>query len=257
VISRARKLLGPGAAWAAALCGYASVAFADVHDFSLTVGAKGWINDWTSWRVDNVFANTGPVQISEPLHSQTRFTVTPQVSLRYRNLLLSSSYLAAADYSLKGSLATVAASRSEFDANAGYYLLPGLTVVLGYKEVRQDYGTGTFKWNGPTAGIAGSVPIGATHWSLYALYGYGLLKLKVPEGEADINGRTSFDSNYSVLEGGAAYDFGFDSFVKNLRLTIGYRAQVLTTRGYQLLNGGSPDEQDFTQGVTVGISTSF
>jgi hypothetical protein len=208
--------------------------FADVHDFSLSIGARGWVNDWTSWRIDNVFVNTGPVQVSEPLHSQTRFTVTPQVSLRYRNLLISTSYLATESYSLKGSLATVAATRSEFDANAGYYVLPGLTVVMGYKEVRQDYGTGLFKWTGPTAGVAGSVPIGATRWSLYALYGYGMLKLKVPADSADINGRQSFDANYSVIEGGAAYNFGFEGFLRTLRLTIGYRAQVLTTKGYQL-----------------------
>jgi hypothetical protein len=230
-----------------------------IDDLDVTVGVKGWASTWDTWRPQNVFYSTGPTQVSEPVDSGTRFAVTPSLSLRWKRLLLSGSYLAPETYPLNGALDTssLAGRRKELDANGGYYVLPGLALLVGYKEIYQDYGVGTFKWKGPTVGAAASASLGP-HWAIYGVYGYGLLKLHTPPGSADINGTTSFDATYNLGELGFAYAFTISKVLKAMRVTVGYRAQILRTRGYALENrGSSPDEHDNTQGPTIGLSGTF
>jgi hypothetical protein len=143
------------------------------------------------------------------------------------------------------------------DVNGGYFVLPGLALTLGYKEIQQDYGAGALKWTGPTAGVAASAPLGS-NWAMYGTYGFGFLKLKTPADAADIDGNTSFNATYSVGEVGLAYAFSVGTILKSMRVTVGYRAQILSTRGYTLANRQStPLEHDHTQGPTVGVSGSF
>jgi hypothetical protein len=231
---------------------------ADGDNVSVTVGVKEWATDWTTWRINDVFFGTGRIQINEPLNSATRVTSTPQVSLRYGDFVASTSYLATQSYPLAGSIDSLSASRSEFDVNAGYTVLPGLALTVGYKQIRQNYGDTTFKWTGPTLGLAGSAPLGSTPFALYGLCGYGLMKLK--DGAGDALHNTVFDANYSLVEAGLAYVIGVNRFISAVRFTVSYRAQILNTRGYQLLGANgytAPNERDFTQGPTVGVSGSF
>jgi hypothetical protein len=65
---------------------------------------------------------------------------------------------------------------------------------------------------------------------------------------------------YSLVEAGVAYVVGVNRFISALRFTVSYRAQILNTRGYQLIGANgytAPNERDFTQGPTVGVSGSF
>jgi hypothetical protein len=231
----------------------------DYDDLSVTVGLKAWASTWETWRPQNLFFSTGALQVGEPVESSTRFALTPSLSIRYDKFLLSASYLAPETYPLSGALDTNSLSgrRTELDISGGYYLLPGLGLTLGYKDIQQDYGQGAFKWTGPTAGMTGSAPLGS-NWALYGSYAFGLLKLKVPADSHDANGNTSFDATYSVGELGIAYGFGVGRFLKSMRFTAGYRAQLLSTRGYALINRPTtPTEHDYTQGPTIGVSGSF
>ncbi len=237
-------------------------AFDIENDVRVSSGLKGWASTWDSWRPETVFFDNGPIRVAQTVRSGTRFALTPNVSVvAQQKFLLSASYLAPESYPLTGALDTnsLVGSRREFDANAGYYVFPGVAVTLGYKQIQQAYGQGTYKWTGPTAGLAGSAEISG-NWSLYGSLAYGPLKLRLPAGAADALGNTSFQSTYAVGEFGLAYTLPVRSFLKAARLTIGYRAQTLSTRGYFLNHGGplgDPEERDYTQGATVGLSASF
>jgi hypothetical protein len=230
----------------------------------VTVGARAWINDWDSWYKTNVFYKTGGIQISEPIDSSTRAVYIPSLSLKYGNFLLSGSYLVRQTYTLSGSLDSITASRSEFDVNLGYYVVPGLALTAGYKQILQDYGGGAFKWRGPTVAILPAALLNA-NWGVYGVASYGLFKLRVPQADSDATFATSFNASYALAEAGVSYVVGVNQLIKALRLTLGYRAQILATKDYRLhsisTTGSSftpaPYEHDVTYGPTLGISGSF
>lgn len=253
------------AAWLSA-AGLMSRPAGAADDLTVSVAVKEWVTDWTTWRVNDVFFGPGRVQLNEALNSDSRLTSSPQLSLRYGNFVAAASYLYPQNYTLSGSLDSLRATRREVDANVGYYVLPGVALTVGYKEIHQDYGGGVFRWRGPTVGISGAAPLGTTNWSVYGLYGYSLMRLRVPDASRDALGDNSFNANYSLAEAGIAYVVPLTGFVSALRITAGYRAQILNTRGYKLFGPGStdavpqytsPNERDFTQGPAFGVSGSF
>lgn len=240
---------------------------ADGSNVVVAVGIKEWVSNWTSWHADNVFYDSGSTTVSEPISSATQSALTPQITVIFlQSFLLSASYLAPATYHFNDAVTglPIAASRNELDFAGGYYLLPGLALTAGYKQVEQNYGQGAFKWTGPTLGLAASATL-ISNWSLYGTYAYGFFKLKVPEDSADAATRTSFDATYSVGEFGLAYNLSVSRLLKSVRLAVGYRAQLLSTRGYTLSvsDGGAapilvaPSERDFTQGPTVSLTGTF
>ncbi len=247
----------------------AAPAVADDSDLSLSVGLKGWESSWTTWRPATVFYSSGATTITQPLNSDTRFVLTPQASVRYGSLLLSASYLSPETYSLSGNIdsqlsppVNVSGRRSELDINGGYYVLPGLALTLGYKQIRQDYGAGELVWSGPTIGLAGAAPLGSGNWALYGTYGFGLFKLKLPVGSPDFAAnQNSFSADYSVGELGLSYSVSLGHVLKFIRFTAGYRAQVLSTLDYALASSNGTvtkqTQHDYTQGPTVGIYGSF
>lgn len=233
------------------------------EDLRVNVGVTGWANSWNSWFINHAYAagpsGAGAIQLSDTVNSSVRVTATPQIGLYYGNLYISGTWLAKQTYSLTGPLESLSASRSELDAKIGYYFFSNLALTVGYKELRQDYGSGTYRWRGPTLALLGSAPLGDTGLALYGVYGYGPLRLKLPAGQTDFAGQTSFNANYSLAEIGISYGRGV-RFVKSLRLTLGYRFQLLTTRDYRLesLTGSVPsDEHDITQGLTLGLSATL
>jgi len=240
-------------------CGSARAA-----DLSFTVGVTGWVNTWNSWFINHAYAagpaGAGAIQISDTVNSSTRVTATPQFGVSYGDAFLSGSYLAKQTYALSGPLESLGASRSELDIKLGYYVFSGVAISLGYKELQQDYGAGTYRWTGPIIALLGSVPLGATDFALYGAYGYGVFRLRLPRGQADFVGDSTFDASYSVAEVGVAYAVPGVPALKALRLTLGYRFQLLTTKDYMLesLMGATPtDEHDITQGLTLGLSVTL
>lgn len=233
-------------------------------DFHISVGVKTWISDWDSWYRTNVFYGSGSIQFSEPVDSNTRPAFIPNLSLTYKSFLLSGSYLASQDYSLAGSRDNFTASRSEYDAALGYYVIDGLAVTAGYKQISQDYGGGAFKWRGPTIGFLPSANLKG-NWGVYGVASYGLFKLNVPQALSDAANATSFNASYGLVEAGLSYGVFFPQIIEALRITVGYRAQILTTKGYKLKSADAlgnattpaPYEHDDTYGPTIGISATF
>jgi len=243
----------------------AAPAFGGDNDLSFTVGVKGWESSWTTWRPVGVGYDNGSVTISQELNSDTRFVLIPQASLRYANFFAAASYLAPETYPLTGNIDSqtyVSGRRTELDVNGGYYVLQGLALTVGYKQIRQDYGAGELVWSGPTIGVAGSAPLGSSNLAVYGTFGFGLLKLRLPLDSPDTAAnQNSFHADYAVGELGFSYGISVDTLVKFIRLTIGYRAQVLSTLDYALQGAnGSVTKQtqhDYTQGPTAGFSGSF
>jgi hypothetical protein len=135
-----------------------------------------------------------------------------------------------------------------------------LALTAGYKQIEQKFG-GDFKWHGPTIGASGTGALGHG-FSVYGTVGVGFLKAELPF--ADGAGRTSLDATYALGEAGIAYSFGRLSVARSLSLTLGYRSQTLTTKGYGLSdNSTTPpgisrqDVRDTTQGATLSVVALF
>jgi len=240
----------------------------DQPSAQFTLGAKVWDTQWTSW--DTVPTRSvvtgGPVSVIEPVSTNNHVAVIPQVSVRYGDFLGSVSYLVNTTYSLTGAYdpasgapLPISALRRELDANVGYYLLPGVAVTVGYKEIEQTFGPNStapelFKWTGPTIGISASAPL-RSHFGLYGTVGVGFLKLRVDQQLSDAVGNTSFNALYTLGEAGISYSVPTSTKL-SFTVTAGYRAQIVTTKDYALNNGfsngyNSVDVHDTTQGPAL------
>lgn len=242
-------------------------------DTTVSIGVRAWESTWSTWGIDQKPYNGASYETVAPLESSTKVAVTPLGSLRYGNVFVSGSYLTKTGYSLTapepaGPLRHAVGVRSEVDANVGYYFLQSLSAFVGYKQLRQQFGT-TLKWSGPTIGLAGSAPLGQSGFSLYGSLGYGFLELKLPTGTVDGAGRSTRPARYELGEFGLAYSFktGRGALWPRLTATLGYRTQTVRTRDYALasntfagVNLGAYDQadvRDHTQGFTVGLLTTL
>jgi hypothetical protein len=207
-----------GGAWAA-----------DWSDLLVTVGAKAWANEWTSWTPVPGGGDAG-VQVIESVSANTHVAAIPQASVRYGDWLVAGSYFANTTYSLggvvnagSGLLESLNTSRKEFDGNVGYYILPSLAVTAGYKQIEQDFGIDHYKWSGPTVGLAASAPLKGS-LGLYGTFAYGRLSMKA--SVADVTGRDSFNADYLLGELGLpmASPRACSGFRSLRRLVIGFKS---------------------------------
>ena len=231
-------------------------------EWALTAGVKLWETTWESWIVVPTVFNRASRDVVETINSSTELAAIPQASVRYGNWLVSASGLISTGYTLKPSWGgSLAASRNEIDGNVGYYLLPGLALTAGYKQIEQKFG-GTYKWHGPTLGLSGTGPLGSG-FSVYGSVGVGYMDADLPF--ADGGGRDSLKANYYLGEAGIAYSIGsIGKLARSLNVTLGYRSQTLTTKGYGLAdtNTSPPvinrqDVHDTTQGATFSVIAVF
>src|SRR5260370_39717653 len=96
--------------------------------FSVTVGTKVWVNEWSSWSTPTIGGQAEVV----PIDSSTKVTLIPVVNLRFRDFYASFSTLLNTSYTLSGQAQnSINASRKDSDANVGYYVLPGLAASPG------------------------------------------------------------------------------------------------------------------------------
>src|SRR6266478_3102105 len=124
--------------------------------FSVTVGTKVWVNEWSSWSNPTIGGQAAVV----PIDSSTKVSLIPVVSLRFRDFYASFSTLLNTSYTLSGQAQnSIDASRKEFDANVGYYVLPGVGVSVGFKSLSQTFGASNYRWRGPTIGASATAPI--------------------------------------------------------------------------------------------------
>lgn len=235
-----------------------------------TFGAKVWDTQWTSWDTvpSRSLVTGGPVSVIEPISDNNHFAVIPQASVRYRDFLVSASYLVNTTYNLSGAVdpesgqsLPVSAERKEFDANFGYYVLPSVAVTVGYKQINQTFGPSSsapelFKWSGPTIGLSGAATL-RSYFGLYGAVGVGFLKLRVDQQLADASGNTSFNAIYTLGEAGFAYTVPTSTKL-SFTVTLGYRVQIVTTEKYSLNDGFSNGRttvnvHDTTQGPALTL----
>ncbi|MDE2140909.1 MAG: hypothetical protein KGJ84_00685 [Elusimicrobia bacterium] len=222
-------------------------------DLSMTVGYKLWINTWET-AIGGASGTNHVIALTKGYDA----TSVPNLSFKYRNWLLSGSYLVTGDYQFPsyqerfnnglGNNVSFTASRTETDVNAGYYATPNLVLTLGYKNVEQKYkesvnGTSypatKTHYNGVTAGLGGSAGIGHG----FAMYGNaagGLMSNTYTPSSG--NAQTAF---YEASEVGFAWHNG------GFGTSIGYKFQYLTT------HGGTNVSADVTRGYMLGMNYTF
>lgn len=241
--------------------GGARSAWAD--DLQFTLGVKAWANEWSSW--DPVSTGNNTIRVIESVAANTHYSYIPQAGARHGNFLVQASYFTSSTYSLgglvnpvSGQLGALSATRRELDGNFGYYVLPSLAVTIGYKQIEQEFGTFHYKWKGPIVGVAGSASLrGAL--ATYGTFAYGRLKLdaSVP----DDAGNTSFNADYVLTEAGLAYSVNTPLSRLGFTVTLGYRAQLVSTRRFEEstgFDGYRPvDLHDFTYGPALTLLSRF
>jgi hypothetical protein len=231
--------------------------------FSLTVGTKVWVNEWSSWY--NIPTNSGQLEVV-PIDSSTKVSLIPVVNLRFRDFYASFSSLLNTSYTLSGqALNSIDSSRKEFDANLGYYVLPGLGVSVGYKSLSQGIGGASYRWSGPTIGATLTAPIQGG-FAGYGALGIGFFKMNLPGADLNAAVNSSLNANYAIGEIGVAYGAGGipTIAVTSTAFTLGYRFQSVSTKDYRVRAGatgtnvnGSTDLRDVTQGPALGFLLRF
>ena len=214
----------------------------------------------------------GIVDTSDAVRSSTELTPFLFGSIRYKNFFISASHFLDTNYNLKlqQSGVLVDINRNETDANIGYYVLPSLSLSVGYKEVKFGGGLGDAKYAGPVIGISGYGSMGSG-FGLYGSFAYGALTLSAA---VDVSNEAK---KYAYLnsEVGLAYSFDFrdrGGFLSAITLTLGYRYQniesknsvpsqlVVDSGGGVLIPLGPPASvriNNTSQGPVLGLIVTF
>lgn len=180
-------------------------------------------------------------------------------------------------------LFSTSGDRYEWDASGGVYIHPYVALLGGYKKVRQGidfFATQTTEIfapaaptqaasarlasdidiEGPTIGIASSVPIGRG-FGVYASYAHGFMDAKI----RDVNLTTGQDNlapdqdaTYDVAELGFSYTHGTEGLAPHMPLSAatvyaGYRYQNISTE----FDEPFQDRSDVTKGFAVGVNLTF
>ena len=220
-----------------------ATALAHAQDGGLTVsmGIKAWAAEWSSFTyAKDIVTNETVIALVDPV---SRVLLVPSVSVRWGDWLASAS---AFSQGYDGQ------TRREWDVNAGWRLMPGVTFTVGYKSIAQ-VGTYRYKPKGWTIGANAAAPLSGA-WSLYGSLGLG--RMTTEQGGNVINKIVSFSpSPYRIVEVGIAYGLPMDGFASALNVALGYRTQVLVSKGVNDSGGGSAN--DLTQGASLTVSASF
>jgi hypothetical protein len=215
----------------------------DMSEIHGTIGVRMWRVDWQSW-----FFPANPTYHNADLET----AVIPVGSLRYKDFLVSGSYLLSKDFQFNPAPDYPTTERREYDVNLGYFVVPGLAVSLGWKDVKYDTSDGGYTWHlkGPTLGLSGSAPL-APWSSLYGSLAYGRPKLKDNAVFNDVR------ANYLLTELGLAFPLGhFSDSLHGFVVTAGYRYQRIGAKSN--VAGATSDELfENTQGAVLGISYSM
>jgi hypothetical protein len=199
-------------------------------------------------------------------------------------------------------LFSTSGDRYEWDASGGIYIHPYVALLGGYKKVRQeidnfltqetvDVATGAtigtasaisfsdIDIEGPTIGIAASVPIGRG-FGVYASYAHGFLDAEIRDVQRSADGvdladpacddpgqpgidpcdfrARDTDATYDVAELGFSYTHGTEDLAPHMPLSAatvyaGYRYQNISTE----FDEPFQDRADVTKGFAVGLNLTF
>jgi len=270
------------------------IAFENYHfkkDFSASIGLKTWINEWEY----PILLTTNNNYMVRTQHSDTtEFAFIPTLNLRYKKFFVSGSYLPDTNYSFETQnidlvdkeiyIGTIAAqfnaTRSEWDINLGYYILPSLIVTAGYKNINREFdinlndkqfpnvvqpflNVGKTDTSGFTLGFAGVAPLRG-QFGLYGSFAYGWLKTEknISSNFKNVLGQQygNFDVKYYLGEFGLTYFSKLENIhtLEAASIYMGYRFQALNEERGSLDNNGRPLEvTDTTSGFVFGVNLSF
>lgn len=230
-------------------------------DAFMSVGMKFWVNSWQT----NLTGNSGKNWTM--LTEGPQLGYIPNLSFKYKQLLLAGSFMATSDYKFPqesfynaaGTLYTlnVKGTRQEADFNLGFYVHPSVALTMGYKGITEKFtvvnsisgtSTNSVYLNGVTFGIAGSAPIGSG-WSVYGSGAGGPMFVTYTPAS------TYTDSAiYEASELGLAY-----RPIPNLSLTGGYKFQLIQTKINSLNSTAysALPRNEVTRGFMLGANFVF
>ena len=223
----------------------AQMALAQDSDWSVSVGARAWATDWTTFSYYPGVPEQPNLALTQ-VAAKEELVLMPVASVRYRNFVGSLSGFTSTDFSFDDG---TSGERKEFDVNVGYLVMPGLALTLGYKEVSQSGESGEYRPAGPVVGVNGNAPLSG-RWSMYGNLGLGWLK--TPGGD-----KIDFDADYRLAEVGLAYTLSGSRQPKHWTFTGGYRIQVMTSKEAIPEVNPAQDGRDTTQGFTLGVIATF
>jgi hypothetical protein len=253
--------------------------------WAVNVGTRVWMNEWESnakgafslpislVNPDNGTITAGTTASRHFTSKDKEATAIPYISARYGRFFISGSYYSETSFDFEtyqekitsGDITSsinqaTNAQRSEWDTSIGYFVIKGLALTAGYKEIDMDInaadteilingetipssatgkplkfaGTNSKnKFSGPTIGISGSVPINDSGLGLYGSYAHGFMDFKFDEyqgADGKITGASDNGADYDVAEFGITYTPNLNSLSANLPLSsasvfAGYRYQ--------------------------------
>lgn len=227
--------------WPWALLLAAAGAQAQDDGLRVSVGARVWVAQWTT------FSYTGgnPNNIIQS-PAETSTVLMPVVSLRWRDWVASASWMPEKTVRFADG---DSGNRSERDVNVGYTVMPGLTLTAGWKRIEQSNANKTVRYTprGLVLGASATAPLSG-ELALYGSLGFG--NFNTPAG---IPGQVEFKSSYRVTEVGLAHGWATNGWPRRWVATAGYRTQVLNSRDALPGKNGL----DTTQGFTVGVLAQF
>ena len=166
--------------------------------------------------------------------SQTKVTPIPFFGLKAGNFVLAGSYFVSTSYD-SGVSSIGSVDREEYDVSLGYSVIPSLVLSVGYKHASQnkltEFSPSGVKIDAGLIGISASLPI-AGKFSFYGNVAYGWGRNKYDF--SSVSGTSSLSSTYRIGELGGSYLAYQGSAVKSILVSLGYRAQFLTTKGAPL-----------------------
>ena len=232
------------------LSGNACAQFADSFsgDFHATVGVRAWHTEWTTW-----YYNQSIGFYDQYEAANLNWNFIPVVSVSKGRWFVAGSYQSPNTFKWDYP-AGVSFRRKEWDANVGYFIVPGLAVTLGYKEI--EYRSGNYVWTskGPTIGLAGNAAIQS--WvSLYGNLAYSRPRIN------DVVYFSNSRGYYMLTEFGFAFPLGgYNDALGGAVVTAGYRYQRIGADPNSSFNTFLPahrKQYETTQGPVIGVAFRF
>ena len=161
--------------WAAVSISIPAVGYAEQNDASAkepetsepssnwhaSIGIKLHPNRITGTTGFPLPTTAGEVFASDSIRSGTELTPILLGSLRYKNLFVSASHFLDTDYDAifqQSNQRVTVNNRNETDVNIGYYVLPSLSLSVGYKVLKYGSDLGARNIAGPLSEFPVSVP---------------------------------------------------------------------------------------------------
>jgi hypothetical protein len=275
-------------------CFFPAVSFAQEDSnagLEFTIGLKAWNTSWQSYLPAVIVGTTpgGQPAVSELINStegSTQVAALPTMTLRYSRYFLSAGYARySADFDLTPAPAAVVSAngqnlivsrhdhirRRELDINAGYFVLPGLALTVGYKGGRENRDTNAGgalgissnlldgKLDAVLLGALGSYEI-IPGFSAYGQFGYGIGRNRFTYGEGTPAPGTEVKTNprYILTEIGVAYQLPLKSnWVQRTSVALGYRSQTIKQKVPSLIGGDERKIRDVKDGVVLSLNATF